>query len=333
MVEYKAYIFGIEVATNLRIKILEVYGDSALLISQVKWDWEDHDHNLIPYEEHVLKLIPYFNEITFYHIPREENQLADALATLSSMFKVNCKREVPSICNNYLDEPTYYLEAEDEFDGHPWFYDTMRYLESQEYPGNASITDKKYLRRLPTKFFFSGGVLYKRNYDSVLLRCIDKHEENWIIMETHEVSFGTHASGHKMVKKILRADYFWITMEVDCYCHVQTCHKCQIYADKIHVPPVPLNALTSPWPFSIWGIDVIGRIEPTSPNRHHFILVSTDYFTKWVGPVSYANVTKQVVARFLKKEIIWCFGVPNKIITDNAPIFFAWLLYFSTYFH
>ncbi|XP_050877580.1 uncharacterized protein LOC127081359 [Lathyrus oleraceus] len=91
MAEYEACIFGIEVAIDLRIKILEVYGDPALVISQVKRDWDTRDHKLIPYKEHVLKLVSYFDEITYHHIPREENQLADALATLASMFKVKWK--------------------------------------------------------------------------------------------------------------------------------------------------------------------------------------------------------------------------------------------------
>lgn len=101
----------------------------------------------------------------------------------------------------------------------------MRFLESQEYPKEASITDKKYLRKLSLKFFLSGGVLYKQNYNSILLRCMNKEEANQIIMEVHEGSFGTHASGHTMVKKILRANYYWMTMEVDCHSHIQTCHK------------------------------------------------------------------------------------------------------------
>lgn len=52
-------------------------------------------------------------------------------------------------------------------------------------------------------------------------------------------------------------------------------------------------------------------------NGHHFILVTIDYFTKWVEVVSYTNVTRQVVRRFIKKEIICCYGVPRKIIIYN----------------
>lgn len=64
MAEYEACIFGRKVAIDLRIKILEVYGDSTLVISQVKGDREARDHKLIPYKEHVLKLISYFDENT-----------------------------------------------------------------------------------------------------------------------------------------------------------------------------------------------------------------------------------------------------------------------------
>ncbi|KAL6316406.1 hypothetical protein AAG906_018109 [Vitis piasezkii] len=54
------------------------------------------------------------------------------------------------------------------------------------------------------------------------------------------------------------------------------------YGDLIHVPPSELHALTSPWPFSVWGIDIIGKISPKSSSGHEFILVAIDYFTKWV---------------------------------------------------
>ncbi|XP_050919716.1 uncharacterized protein LOC127137289 [Lathyrus oleraceus] len=123
MEEYKACIFGIEASIELRIKILEVYGDSTLVISQVKGDLDTRDHKLIPYQEHVSKLVPYFDT------PREENQLADALETLASMFKVKWKNEAPSFHLIYLDEPGHCLAAEDEADSYPWFYDILIFLE------------------------------------------------------------------------------------------------------------------------------------------------------------------------------------------------------------
>ena len=72
MVEYEACIMGIKAAIDMRIKFLNVYGYSTLVINQIKGEWDTKHTNLIPYQEHVLTLITYFEEITFEHIPREE---------------------------------------------------------------------------------------------------------------------------------------------------------------------------------------------------------------------------------------------------------------------
>ena len=63
---------------------------------------------------------------------------------------------------------------------------------------------------------------------------------------------------------------------------------------------------------------MIGAIKPKASNEYHFILVVIDYFTKWVEAASYASVTRNVVIRFIKKEIICRYGLPKKIITNNA---------------
>ena len=99
---------------------------------------------------------------------------------------------------------------------------------------------------------------------------------------------------------------------------LETYHKCQIYADKIHVPPVHLNVLTAPLPFTMWGIGMIGEIRPTASNGHQFILIAIDYFTKWVEAASFASITKNVVARFIRHNLIYRYGFPERIITDNG---------------
>ena len=217
-----------------------------------------------------------------------------------------------------LERPAHVFATEADIDDKPWFHDIKRFLQTQEYPLGASNKDKKTLRRLSGKFFLNGDVLYKRNFDMVLLKCVDRHEADMLIHEVHEGSFRTHSNGHAMSKKILRAGYYWMTMESDCCKHVKRCHKCQIYADKNHVPSNLLNVLSSSWPFSMWGINMIGMIEPKASNGHRFILVAIDYFTKWVEATSYANVTRQVVVRFIKNNLICRYGVPSKIITDNG---------------
>ena len=109
-----------------------------------------------------------------------------------------------------------------------------------------------------------------------------------------------------------------MTMENDCCKHVRKCQKCQIYVDNINVSSTALNVLSAPWPFSMWDIDVIGAIEPKASNGHRFILMAIDYFTKWVEAASYSNVTRKVVTKFIRKELICRYGIPERIITNNA---------------
>lgn len=132
----------IEVSINLRINILELFGHSASVITQVRVDWEARDKKLIPYREHSVK-IPYFEEINFYYILSEENLLIDALATFSSRFKVKLRNEATFIHIYHLDEQTHCLAMEAESYDNPCFYDIRRYLERHEYPKKASIIIRK----------------------------------------------------------------------------------------------------------------------------------------------------------------------------------------------
>ncbi|PKI51085.1 hypothetical protein CRG98_028514 [Punica granatum] len=49
--------------------------------------------------------------------------------------------------------------------------------------------------------------------------------------------------------------------------------------------------MAASWPFSMWGMDVIGPINPKASNGHLLILVAIDYFTKWIEAITLASVT------------------------------------------
>ncbi|XP_058741904.1 uncharacterized protein LOC131614320 [Vicia villosa] len=144
----------------------------------INGDWETRHPNLIPYREHVVKLAQYFDEITFDHIPREENHLADALATLASMFKVKWDNEAPSIVIKRLDEPAFCGVIDNVPDEKPWFHDIKKFLETREYSKGASLTDRKTLKRLSAKFFIAGGEDDEEE-DSAL------HIEDWLMMKVN----------------------------------------------------------------------------------------------------------------------------------------------------
>ena len=71
----------------------------------------------MPYHAYVKGLMELFDDISFHHIPREENQMADALATLSSMFKVSPHGDLPCIDIKCHVEPAHCCLIEEDEDG------------------------------------------------------------------------------------------------------------------------------------------------------------------------------------------------------------------------
>ena len=86
MPEYEAYIYGVEAALAAGAKNLLVYGDFLLVISQANAEWEVKEERLKPYNSYLKSLMKGFNKCLFIHLSRDENQMADAFATLSSMW-------------------------------------------------------------------------------------------------------------------------------------------------------------------------------------------------------------------------------------------------------
>uniref|UniRef100_A0A2N9FKG7 Uncharacterized protein n=1 Tax=Fagus sylvatica TaxID=28930 RepID=A0A2N9FKG7_FAGSY len=299
MTEYEACIVGLQAALEFGAYELEVFGDSLLIVSQTNGEWQARDPKLIPYQRYISRLIPKFKYVTFTYTPRAHNHFADALATLASLIKLVEGDDVRPLRIETRDIPAYCvcieecMNVEAEIDDKPWYYDIKRFIQDREF-------------------------LYKRTHDATLLRCVDAEEANRLIQEMHAGLMGAHANGPFLARKIMRAGYYWLTMERDCIRHVQTCHKCQMYQNSKNAPPQYLHTMASPWPFSAWGMDVIGAITPKASNGHEFILVAIDYFTKWVEACSFKNVTQVAVTRFVKNNIICRYGMPEMLITDNA---------------
>ena len=68
---------------------------------------------MILYHKLTMEMIDKFEVINFEHLHREENQMADALATLAAMFQINSNDEVQLICMSIKEEPTHCLHIEE----------------------------------------------------------------------------------------------------------------------------------------------------------------------------------------------------------------------------
>ncbi|XP_075649969.1 uncharacterized protein LOC142620489 [Castanea sativa] len=78
-----------------------------------------------------------------------------------------------------------------------------------------------------------------------------------------------------------------------------------------------LNPVCNPWPFTHWGLDIVGPFSRATGNRR-FMLVAVDYFIKWAEAEALANIRDVDVKRFVWRNIITRFGVPESLISDMA---------------
>jgi ribonuclease HI len=85
--EYAGLLAGLRAAIDLGVDDLEVTGDSALVVHQVRGAWKIKAQHLRPLVDQARQMLTQINTWKIYHIPRSENQEADALynETLDSL--------------------------------------------------------------------------------------------------------------------------------------------------------------------------------------------------------------------------------------------------------
>ena len=97
-------------------------------------------------------------------------------------------------------------------------------------------------------------------------------------------------------------------MQKDTVQYVRRCEKCQIFAPAIHKPTSQLNLISSPWPFAQWGLDLVGPLPRAIGNRQ-WLIVATDYFTKWVEAEPLECIMDSESRKLFWKNIITLFGI------------------------
>lgn len=76
--EYQALKFGLENAQKLGASTVHVYMDSLLVINQMKGIFKVKNRDLWPIHESIKETAAQFKKVTYTHVPRELNKLADA---------------------------------------------------------------------------------------------------------------------------------------------------------------------------------------------------------------------------------------------------------------
>nr|XP_017239614.1 PREDICTED: uncharacterized protein K02A2.6-like [Daucus carota subsp. sativus] len=304
--EYEALIAGLNLAKHLEVKIIDIFCDSQLVVKQVSGDFKTSNDRMAAYKKVV----------TIKNIARSANHWADALSRLATSTATQSQDPI------YIKELSQASTIRDEVhltslapDWRTPFIDFIK--------GTLKTQDKNEKRKIEFKarnFCLVNDQLYRRALTEPLLKCVGPDEALVAMTEIHSGICGEHTSGKSMALKLIKHRIFWPTLRADCEEFTKKCKPCQLYGAMNHRPATGFSASQAPCPFFMWGMDLVGPL-PKCPGQKQFLIVAIDYFTKWVEARPLARIREVETIHFFMESIVFRFGVPRIIVTDNGSQF------------
>ena len=183
--------------------------------------------------------------------------------------------------------------------------------------------DKEVARKLKVqvaRFILVKDILYNRGFSRLYRRCLVLEEADYVLREVHKGICRNYSESWSLVHKLIRVGYYFPTIQKDAHAYVKAYDKCQKFGNLIKQPTEELTTMTAPWPFTQWGLDIMGQF-PTAIRQLKFVVVGIDYFTKWVEAEALATITEKNVQSFVWKNIICRYGIPRVLVLDHGKLF------------
>ena len=172
----------------------------------------------------------------------------------------------------------------------------MSYLKDGVLPEDKEEARK--LRVKAARFVLMDEVLYIRDFSQPYLRCLNPDKSFYVLKDVYERACRNHSRVRSLIYKIVRARYYWSSIQADIKAYVKACDKCQRYSNIPRQPSEYLTPMVTPWPFAQWGIDILSPFS-MGTRKMKFFVVGIDYFTKWVEAEPMARITEQNVRSFV----------------------------------
>ncbi|XP_058208221.1 uncharacterized protein LOC131321234 [Rhododendron vialii] len=299
LAEYEAVVIGLEILKDLEAREVQVIGDSNLVINHLAGAFKCYSEDLASYYMAAMQLIQDFDNVMVKHVLRSMNTEANSLAQASTGLRLAPEtihkiiiiqnRLLPSVRRRGLGLEVFTSDfTGEESDNEPendWRTPIISFLKRPHHRASRKV------RRRAISDILVGDELYKKSFeDNLLLRCLGHPEAMRVMIEVHEGICGAHQSGIKMRWLIRRYGHYWPTILEDCIRFSKGCQPCQAHGPIQRVPAADYHVVVKPWPFRGWALDVIGKIYPPSSGNHTYILVATNYFTKWAEVVPLKSV-------------------------------------------
>ncbi|XP_060972480.1 uncharacterized protein LOC115717832 [Cannabis sativa] len=285
--EYEALIAELKLALEMKIEYLQAFRDSQIVVCQVNGEYLARGGHLARYLALTCELLQKFKKVIVSRVTRAHNSHTDALARLAST------REAELLNVIHVDVLTHPTVSRTE---------VMEINTAREVTCMTPIVD--YLEK---------EILFLPE-DKIEARKLRYRAARYVNMMA---GFIVEASANRWSNALMVPSA--IIYSVKCMV-VSAATMPRRIATYVNQPPSNLHSITSPWPFAVWGIDLIGEL-PKGKGGVKYAVVAVDYFTKWVEAKALATITAVKLREFVYNSIICRFGIPYKLISDNGKQF------------
>lgn len=148
-------------------------------------------------------------------------------------------------------------------------------------------------------FQLINGLLYKMGPNQILRRCVMEEEILSVLKEAHDNLAGEHIGPDAIARKVLFSGLWWPTLHTDAREWVVGCDTCQRAGKPLKRDFMPLFPSQPQELFERWGLDFVGPLKPSSMHRCKYIVVATEYLTKWAEAKALPDNMALSTTRFL----------------------------------
>ena len=126
--------------------------------------------------------------------------------------KTTEKEKKIEIAENFPDEQLFLVSAQV-----PWYANIVNYLACGIMPPQFSHQQKRKLRIDSGFYILDDPLLFKRESDMIIRRCVPETEQGEILNKCHTSPYGGHFAGDRTAHKILQSCFYWPTLFKDCF--------------------------------------------------------------------------------------------------------------------
>ena len=135
----------------------------------------------------------------------------------------------------------------------------------------------------------------------------------------HDLPSSGHFASDKTLNRV-RERFYWVgyTQDVKRYC--ESCDLCASCKGLPRKPRRPMKQYNVGAPMERIAVDVLGPL-PLSDSGNKYLVIASDYFTKWPEAYPIPNQEAMTIAKCLVEEFFSRFGVPLEIHSDQGRNF------------